>query len=255
MTLHTKTYGEGAPLLILHGLLGSGSNWATHAKWLADELGYQVILPDLRNHGRSPHADAHTYADLAADVAELIAERDLGPVSLAGHSMGGKVAMTLALTQPELLHRLCVIDIAPVDYPARHLDLLESMSDLDLSCFTEREAIEEALREAIPSQPVRQFVMTNLKRQGNHFAWRINLPVLRRELDTIMAFGLPDALQPYENTTLFIAGERSDYIQPEHQPAIDRWFPQAELRTIPAAGHWVHAENPTAFRKAFAGWL
>lgn len=250
--LHFSRQGQGQPLLILHGLFGSGSNWGSHAKWLAQQ--FDVILPDLRNHGRSFHAPDMTYPVMANDVQQLLDALELESVVLVGHSMGGKTAMTLALQAPQRVRALVVADIAPVAYQHNsNRPLITAMQQLDLSQVHSRADASNALAEAIPSLPVRQFLLTNLQREADGYRWRIPLDTLAAQLATLEDF--PDFTARYEQPTLFLYGEASDYVTPAAREPILRYFPQARLRGIPDAGHWLHAEQAEAFAAALREFL
>ncbi len=251
--LHYRSFGEGDPLVIVHGLLGSGTNWVTFARQLAGTR--RVILPDLINHGRSPHRFSMNLPELAGDIEALLDDLGLERVAMAGHSLGGKLAMHLALTRPDLVERLLVIDIAPVRYPDRHGPLLDAMLHLDLAACTTREDVEDALAPTVPDAAVRQFLLMNLRRRHGRWTWGVNLKAIRAALAELMDFPETPAMRPFTAPTLFLTGERSDYIRREHRPAIGRWFPDARLRTIPGAGHWIHADAPDAFADAFHDWL
>jgi esterase len=251
--LFCREYGAGEPLVVLHGLLGQGANWATLAKRLGGAA--RVLVPDLRNHGRSPHAPTMTYPELAADVVALLDARGLADATLLGHSLGGKVAMHLAFTAPERVRRLIVVDIAPVAYPPRHAELLATLMALDLTALATREAVDAALAPAFPDPAFRQFLLMNLKRDGQRLAWAANLPAIAAALPALMGFAPPPSARPYPAPALLIVGDRSRFVEPAHAPAIARWLPQATQRTIPGAGHWVHADQPEAFLTTVAAWL
>jgi pimeloyl-ACP methyl ester carboxylesterase len=250
--LFLREYGAGEPLCVLHGLLGSGANWVSLARELAADR--RVLVPDQRHHGRSPHLPGLTYADLAADLAALLDHLALPAADLLGHSMGGKVAMTLALTQPHRVRRLIVVDIAPVDYPPKYGDVLDALAGLDLPRLATREAADAALAATFTDPAFRQFLLMNLRRTGPHLAWGIDLAAIRAALPALLAFPLPAGAQPYPGPALWVTGERSAYVLPEHLPTIRRWFPgatQVELST----GHWVQAEQPQQFLAAVTRWL
>lgn len=251
--LHTTTYGEsGSPLLFLHGLFGQGRNWTQIAKTLAGH--HRVTLVDLPDHGRSAWLESFDLVEVADRVAGLIDARD--PVALVGHSLGGKVAMVLALRHPELVERLCVVDISPVAYQrlSEFSGYIEAMRALDLASLSQRADAEHALAEAVPNRTVRSFLLQNLRRESHpkpHGSWRWqpNLEGLRRSLPAIGSW--PDAelagVAPYAGPVLWIGGETSDYITDDYAPAMDRLFPQNRRVTIKGAGHWVHSEKPEVF--------
>lgn len=241
MKLHFERLGSGSPLVILHGLLGSGDNWLGLAKAWAPH--FDIIVPDLRNHGRSPHADEAGFTAMAADVKALIEAEGLSQVTVLGHSLGGKVAMTLATDYPELVSRLIVVDIAPKPYPPTHRELMSALLAVDLSRYTTRGEVDAVLAGPIPATPVRQWLLKNLGRdEAGKLCWKPNLPVLYRSLLELSA-GFAD-LRQYTGPVLFVAGGRSDYVNEQDLPLIRRHFPEARLETIPDAGHWVHVDAP-----------
>jgi len=243
--LVVNRYGEaGAPVIVLHGLLGSGRNWMTIAKRLASC--HRVETLDLRNHGGSPWADGMTYSLMAADVRAHIEQTALGPVTVIGHSMGGKTAMRLALEAPSLVERLVVVDIAPVDYDHSTGAYVEALRRLDLTGVSSRNEIDALLAHDVAEPGIRAFLLQNLVREESGFRWRANLDVLSRAMPDLMTFPIRDYDQ-FRGPSLFLAGANSDYVRPEHRTAIKTLFNQADIRMIADAGHWVHAEQPTAF--------
>jgi len=247
---HGTPQPDTPPLLIVHGLYGSGRNWGVIAKRLSDRG--LVVTPDLRNHGESPRADSHSYEDLAADLAELIEHLGGGPVDLCGHSMGGKAAMALALTAPEKIRRLVVADIAPVAYAHSQLRFIEAMRAVDLSALTRRSEAEAQLAERGVEKALQSFFTQSLDVPNRR--WRLNLDVLEAEMPRIM--GWPEALTgPFEGPTLFLSGGASDYVTPDHRPTIKALFPRARFAKLPGAGHWLHAERPRAFEAALRAFL
>ena len=253
LDLACAEHGAGAPLVILHGLYGAKRNWASIAARLAPRR--RVITVDLRNHGESPWDARHDYPALAADVARLIEARVGGPADVLGHSMGGKAAMILALSRPELVSRLVVVDIAPAPSPGTAAIAPHVLRDVPLAGFTRRTEVEEFLAPAIPDPAVRAFLVANVRSGPNGLAWTINLEALDRHFTDILSFPDVPAGQLFTKPTLFIAGGRSDYVRPEHQPAIERLFPTASVQAIPGAGHWVHAEAPAAFLEVVERFL
>ena len=240
----TGTDPQNPPLLIVHGLYGSGRNWGVIAKRLSDRG--RVITPDMRNHGQSPRADTQSYPDMAADLAALI-EHIGAPVDLCGHSMGGKAAMVLALTRPELLRRLIVADIAPVAYTHTQVQFIEAMRRVDLAGLTRRSDAEAQLAEAGVDRALQSFFTQSLDVPGRR--WRLNLDVLEAEMDKIV--GWPEDLQGrFDGPTLFLSGGASDYVRPEHRDTIKSYFPAARFAKLPGAGHWLHAEKPRDFETA-----
>ena len=243
--------GAGAPVVILHGLFGSTTNWRGIAQRLAER--HRVLLLDLRNHGASPWSEGMTYSEMAADVRVTIDKRGLGPVALVGHSMGGKVAMTLALASPTMVERLVVVDVAPVAYPPALLAYIKAMRAIDASRLRRRGDADEMLRAQIPEAAIRGFLLQNLvPDESGGFRWRLNLAAIERAMPDIGSWRAAGA---YRGPTLFIAGEHSDYIRPEHWPLIVALFPAARLISIAGAGHWLHAERPQQFLEALAPFL
>ena len=236
--------GSGPVLAILHGLYGSGRNWSTIATRLA--ASHRVITLDLRNHGASPWAPRMDYRALAADVIETLYALGHRHFALLGHSMGGKAAMTLALSHPAAVERLVVVDIAPVSYPSAQLGYAEAMRALDLAEISRRSQADVLLSDAVPDAAERAFLLQNLVFDDGKARWRVNLTVIEHEMATLAGF--PDVPNgaTYEGPSIFIAGERSDYLRTRHMPAILRLFPAAQFATIAGAGHWVHAEQPRA---------
>lgn len=242
--LHYTRQGSGTPLLILHGLYGSGSNWGSHAKWLAED--FDVILPDLRNHGRSFHHADMRYTAMAADVRRLMDALQLESTLVLGHSMGGKTAMTLALESPQRVRALVVADIAPVDYRHQsHDNLIATMRRLDFSRIRSRADADAALAKDIPDKGLRQFLLTNLRGGSHGYGWRIPLDILADGLAQLEGFSATDGR--YDGPTLFVYGANSDYVTDEAKQPIRRYFPNAQLRAIENAGHWLHAEQPELF--------
>jgi len=245
MDLAVTELGGGPPLLFLHGLLGRARNWLTVGRALADR--HSVHLVDLRNHGASPWSAEAGYAAMAADVAGLIEAAAAGPVTLVGHSMGGKVAMTLALTRPELLQRLIVVDIAPIRYASGYDGFIRAMLAANLSPGRRRADVDAELAAAVPDKAMRAFLIQNLDTSGGRLAWQPNLPALLAAMSELMDF--PPDLQAghYRGPVRCLRGERSDYVGPEGEVALRELFPGAEVTTVPGAGHWPHAERPADF--------
>ncbi|GAB2948670.1 alpha/beta fold hydrolase [Hymenobacter coalescens] len=244
LQLHYREQGQGRPLVILHGLFGTLDNWQTLARRWAEQ--FRVIMVDLRNHGRSPHAAEHSYALMAQDVLGLFDQLQLGSdTTLMGHSMGGKVAMRFALDHPERVAKIVVVDIAPRFSDMEHQDdVIEGLNALDFSAIDNRQQADDALARHIRQSDVRQFLLKNLyRREDNSFAWRINLPVLTAGL---AALGEEiTAEQPFLKPALFIRGGKSDYVSAEDKlHGIPALFPNSQVETVLDAGHWVHAEKP-----------
>ena len=245
VALAAAEQGSGPPLLILHGLFGSGRNWSTPAQRLAATR--HVFALDARNHGASPWADSMTYADMTEDVQTFAAVRRLGPAAISGHSMGGKAAMLLALNHAETVERLVVVDVAPVSYPPALAAYVRAMRAVDLAGVSRRGEVDAQLAGTITSQAERAFLLQNLVLDSGQARWRLNLPVLDRFMPEISGFPEPAAGGSFAGPALFVAGEHSSYVRPEYRPAIERLFPQARVVQVPGAGHWLHAERPDAF--------
>jgi len=235
----------GPPVVILHGLLGSARNWTSIARQLAET--HRIFVLDLRNHGRSPWAGTMSFDEMAGDVAAFIERRDLSPAQVVGHSLGGKVAMRLALTRPGLVERLVVVDVAPVAYAHSFGPFVEAMQAVELAAVRRRTDAELQLERAIADPVVCSFLLQNLVKIEDGFVWRVNLAALAANMPELLNFPPSDDEAAYPGPTLFVAGARSRYIKAEHRPLIERLFPAVELVTIPGAGHWVHAERPTEF--------
>ncbi len=254
--LHYREFGTdngGTPLLLLHGLLGSLVNWQTIARRLAQRHRV-VVVPDLRNHGRSPHHPDVSYPAMAGDVEALLDDLGIPSAIPVGHSMGGKVAMWLALTRPERVARLVVADIAPVCYEGRLGELMDAMLALPLDRIQRRAEADTLLAERVPNPAVRAYLLQNLVRTESGWQWRTNLRALREGLDRISDFPEPPPGARYQGPTLFIHGTRSDYVKPEYLPRMKQLFPNLELVAL-EAGHWVYAEQPDAFLQAVETFL
>lgn len=249
---HPATEGPShPPLIIAHGLFGSGRNWGVIARRLADSR--DVFAVDMRNHGYSPRAASHSYPDLAADLAEVI--RHIGaPADLLGHSMGGKAAMQLALTQPDLIRRLIVADIAPVAYTHDQTRHIDAMRALDLTHLTTRAEADQRLSALIDDAALRAFFLQSLdlKAEGGP-RWRLNLDVLEAEMPRIV--GWPGTTGHFDRPTLFLTGANSAYVKPEYRDTIRTLFPAARFARIPDAGHWLHAEKPREFEETVRVFL
>ncbi|GAA1792502.1 alpha/beta fold hydrolase [Nocardioides hankookensis] len=256
MALHTTSLGENGPLVAFcHGLFGQGKNWTTIAKAVATD--HRVLLVDMPHHGRSPWRDHFDYVDVADQVAELFSADD--PVALVGHSMGGKAAMVLALRHPELVERLCVVDVSPVAYRSKSefVGYIDAMQRLDLTALERRSEADAALVDAVPDPTVRSFLLQNLRHEGDGWAWQPNLDVLGRDIDVLGDW--PDealaGTPPYEGSTLWVNGQDSGYVREEFVAAMDHWFPRNRRVTIKGAGHWVHSEQPAVFTEVLRRFL
>jgi esterase len=240
--LHYNIFGEGKPVIILHGLFGSSRNWQSVSKILSEN--FQVITPDLRNHGQSFHAESMTYTEMAEDILELIKTNSLDNVSLIGHSMGGKVAMINALLRSDVIDKLAVLDIAPVSYEHRYGKLFQAMQSLPLNELSNRNDAEKILNDQINDLFLTQFLLQNLVRAEDGFEWRINLPAIQSNIESISSFpDIPTETQ-YNKPALFLGGENSHFVQPEYHSEIKKHFPNAEIELIENAGHMLHIEQP-----------
>lgn len=256
MVLFHRILGEAAspngpaPLFVLHGLLGSSDNWQTLGnRWAHDR---PVILVDQRNHGRSPHHPSHVYPDMVVDLLDTMDHLGIERADILGHSMGGKTVMHFADRHPGRCRRLIIADMAPIAYPPHHTPLFDALSALDLTRFERRQDVDSALAQSIKEPGVRQFLLKGLHRAApNRFAFRYNLPVLRRHLADMTAF-LP--LGTIERPCLALYGTRSEYVVGRGLDALKQHFPQLESKGI-EAGHWLHAEQPDAFSNRVEAFL
>lgn len=253
-TLHHREVGQGTrPLVLLHGLFGSSANWLGIARQL--EPDWRVVVPDLRNHGRSFHDRDVSYPALAGDVRALLDALGLERAALVGHSMGGKTAMWLALTAPDRVDRLVVVDSAPVGSTHSMAGLLRGLADLDLGALPDRAAVDAVLAGAVADTRVRHYLLQNLVRHEGAWRWRMNVPALLAGIDLIRGWPEPPAGARYLGPTLFLHAGESGYVQPAHEPIIRALFPYARFRSVPGAGHWVYADRPVEFLAALRAFL
>lgn len=251
VSLHYRTAGEhGDWVLLLHGLLGAGDNLGALARALMHE--FRVVQIDLRNHGRSPQSDEMSFAAMAADIALLQDTLGIVRSHMIGHSLGGRVAMELALRDSARVQHLIIADIAPVAYAPHHTQILAALQRLDLHGIANRGAVEAQLAQSIPELGVRQFLLKSLYMENNAWRWRFNLPVLQSSYANITT---AQSGEPFTGPTLFIKGELSDYILPEYEDAMRTLFPNFELKTIAGAGHWLHGEKPEEFNRVVLQFL
>lgn len=264
MRLFYRKYGSGPPLIILHGLFGSSDNWVSIAKGLSDR--FTVLLPDLRNHGQSPHSNIHDYNSMKDDLYDLVNELKIEKFFLAGHSMGGKTAVSFALNSPERLNGLLIADISPLDHSGRNSEdlnqyrqILNFMLSADISGLKVRSEVESLLSRQIKSEKIRDLVLKNLKReQDNSFSWKINASAILNNLGKIIEGIEPDEAGIREITgfpVYFLKGENSAYLPESDFTKIQKVFPGAELIVVPGAGHWIHADNPEMVTKCFLKFL
>jgi pimeloyl-ACP methyl ester carboxylesterase len=263
--LHATTNGDrGSWVLFCHGLFGQGKNWTQVAKGLAER--HRVLLLDMPQHGRSPWTSGFDYLDAADQVSSSLGEQ-VGdePVAVVGHSMGGKIAMVLALLHPARVERLCVVDVAPVAYRSAHSfdQYVDAMRGLDLEDLTSRAEAELALSQAVPDPVVRGFLLQNLRRHreadrgGPGWYWQPNLEVIGERLDAITGWPAQElaGVAPYDGPVLWVRGERSDYVADEHVAAMAALFPKMRKVTVKGSGHWVHSEQPEAFASVMRAFL
>lgn len=251
MKLFFRQSGQGQPLIILHGLLGSSDNWFTLAKKFSES--YSVYLIDQRNHGQSPHSDEFDYKVMTEDLEEFIHDNGIQKPHIIGHSMGGKTAMNFAVKNPDQVDKLIIVDIVPKTYFVKHDSLIDGMEAIPLASITNRTEAESILSEYEDDQAVRQFLLKNLSRDGNgKFFWKVNLPVLSKNLQLIGAdlqyegiFGKP---------SLFVYGKKSDYFKPGDDKLIQNRFTKAKFVTLDT-GHWVQAEKPQEFAEVVLQFL
>jgi esterase len=253
MELYYKTYGEGYPLIILHGLFGSLENWQTLSRVFAKC--YRVFAIDQRNHGHSPHDPTMDYAVMAKDLREFMQAQRLSSAYLLGHSMGGKTAMQFALTYPEQVDKLIVVDIAPKAYPPQHDDILDAMRSIEPGAFSTRKEVDAALARKLPDVALRQFLLKNLERDdAGALQWSIDLDAIERNYPQLVQ-SVHGTHARFEKPTLFIRGQRSEYIQDADMPAIRKLFPYSRLATLPGVGHWVHVEAQRRFARLVLTFL
>lgn len=251
MKLFYREYGQGKPLIILHGLMGSSDNWLPQAKMLGEH--YHVWVVDQRNHGQSPHSNEFNYKVLSQDIFNFIQEHHIDNPVIIGHSMGGKTAMNFALAHPDKLDKLIVVDIAPKAYDVRHDHIVEGLKAVPIDLVQSRQEANDALAPHISSEAVRQFLLKNLMRKPEGgFGWRINLPVIDQSLEMISGGLVNEGV--FEKKTMFIRGSKSDYILDDDREAIKKIFPNSTMVTM-ETGHWVQAEKPEEFVQVVLSFL
>lgn len=251
VALISRISGEGEPLIVLHGMFGSLDNLGAVSQQLKSD--FEVHALDQRNHGSSPHTDAMNYSVMAADIVAYMDAHNIKQANLLGHSMGGKVAMQVALSYPHRVLRLIVADISPVSYPPRHDEVLEGLKELDLTGVASRKQADERLAAYVEIPGVRQFLLKNLVRIPEEdrlddnvlFKWRLNVPAIVAEYHNLSL--APEAESPFAGPVMFLKGENSAYIQTKHHDEIKRLFPASTIEVIKDTGHWLHAEKPDEF--------
>lgn len=255
--LHYQQRGEGEHIVLIHGLFGSLENLNMVARNLSQH--YCVTSVDVRNHGNSFHQEGMGYQVLAQDIITLLDNLGIDSCHILGHSMGGKIAMKIALSYPNRVRKLVVADIAPVEYPAHHLTIIEGLQAIDLTKIKTRKDADLQLATYVENVGVRQFLLRNLILNAqNQFSFKCNLHYIEQGYPQIMQSidnSSPDEKQSFIGETLFIKGGDSDYILPEHQSIIKILFPKAKAKIIQGAGHWLHAEKTTAFNKILLDFL
>ncbi|MFI0471351.1 alpha/beta fold hydrolase [Halomonas sp. HMF6819] len=255
--LHFIEADEGAdpdktPLVVLHGLLGSADNWRSHLKVWQQQR--RVMAVDLRNHGRSPHADGMDYEAMSQDVIALLKKEKIERAHILGHSMGGKVAISLARLAPELTASLIVGDIAPVRYDHGHDDVFSALNAVREAKPTDRRSADAVMAEHVDSRPTRLFLATNLVRNDDkQMSLRVGLDEIQADYDAII--GLPAGEEPYQGPTLVLRGADSHYVTDDMIPALKEMLPTARVITLKEAGHWLHADQPDAFQQAVSTFI
>jgi len=251
MKLFFREYGQGKPMIILHGLFGSSDNWLTQAKLFSGS--YKVYTVDQRNHGQSPHSDTFDYPSFVADLAEFVDDHSIANPVVIGHSMGGKTAMNFALAHPDKIDRLIVVDISPKAYDLEHYTIVKGLLAIPIEKITSRNEADEVLSQHVPESDVRQFLLKNLQRKPDGgFSWKINLKIISEKLENI---GLDLQVEgSFEKPTLFIRGVKSKYVPDSDWDRILQVFPNAKLETM-ETGHWVQAEKPQEFADVVTRWL
>lgn len=252
MILHSQILGQGQPFVILHGFLGMSDNWKTLGNQFAEQ--YEVHLIDQRNHGRSFHDQDHHYEILSEDLKQYFNHHNIENAIVLGHSMGGKTAMFFACKYPELVNHLIVADISPRFYPVHHDTILAGLNSFDFDQIKSRGAADKQLAKFIPQVGVRQFLLKNLYWiEKGKLAFRMNLEALTENVSEV-GEALPLQFK-FDKNTLFLKGDKSEYIGAQDEAIIKRQFPKAEIKTITNAGHWLHAENPEEFYQAVINFV
>lgn len=261
MELSFRKYGEGQPLIIIHGLYGSSDNWVSIGKKLAEN--FEVYIIDQRNHGKSPHTVDHNYLALKEDLKDFMDQQNMEQAILLGHSMGGKTAMFFASSYPNRVKQLIVVDISPRSYQSAtsnqllsHNTIVKAMYNIDFYGIKYRQEIDDILAKSIPETRIRQFLLKNIKRsKDGEFGWTLNIKTIKNELYNIID-GLSDDHPEIKGfPILFIKGEKSDYIIDDDKKIISKIFPFAKIESIPNAGHWLHAEQPDLFLQKVTEFL
>ncbi|XP_013190921.2 protein ABHD11-like [Amyelois transitella] len=263
--IHGRRPTDGIPVIVLHGLLGSKRNWDTMSKNISHGLNRSVVAVDIRNHGDSPHVNSHTYAELAEDVVKLLGKLSVSKADLIGHSMGGRTAMVLALSEPSKISHLVVVDISPVSTAGILNDFFPKLIDVMKSCNIESQPDEAAAKNVAkekiyasgivpPNAPI-HFILMNIGTRANKVAWKCNLDVLKHHFTDIASFPSEMAGKTFDGPTLFVGGRNSNYIPPDDITGIKGFFPKADLVYVQGVGHNPHAEDPNAFFNIVTNFL
>jgi esterase len=262
MDLFYRKLGQGEPVIILHGLYGSSDNWYSIGRELSSS--HTVYLIDQRNHGHSPHHPDHNYDVLSDDLYGFTQKHGLASANIIGHSMGGKTALAFGLKHPEKVKKMVIVDISPFDYERdsisaeteQHTIIIHALQSIDPEHITSREEADGLLKSLIPSEPLRQFLLKNLKRtSGGRYDWTLNIKALADNMNSISAGIIHNPISPALFPILFIKGGLSPYIGRNEEVIIHKVFPWAQIITIPGASHWVHAEQPRLFMKAVSRFI
>jgi pimeloyl-ACP methyl ester carboxylesterase len=237
-------YGEADKpvLIILHGFFASSRNWRSIARQLQDD--FHIFVPDQRNHGASPHAEPMDYPTMAKDMVEFLQQHDLKQAHFLGHSMGGKVAMVLALNHPEMIDKLIIADISPSNYQHSFDQTIQALKNIPLDQIQNRKQADDYLAKTIEDESYRQFLLQNLGLDNGHYRWRVDLDLFQRYADKIVGFPPIAAEKVYAKPALFLGGEQSDYIRKDD---VYRYFPHAIIKYLANASHWLHVQAPQAF--------
>lgn len=249
--MHFVKTGQGHPVILIHGLLGNLDNLKTLGAELSKQ--YQVYRLDLPNHGLSPHKQTLNYQDLAVNLARFIEQQQLNKPHLIGHSMGGKVALACALTYPQLISSVTAADIAPVTYPARHLQIFNALKAIDLNQLKTRVEAQMSLISAGIDLGTCQFLLKNLYKNEDKYAWRMDLDTIMNQYPQVI--GWPFVEMSYQGPCLFVKGGDSDYIVDEYRTSILKQFPHCQAKIIANTGHWLHSQKPTTFNMIVSKFL
>lgn len=250
--LHTESFGNGPDIIFLHGLFGAGDNWRSIGKSISEQ--YRVHLIDLPNHGRSSWMAEPSLPNLANTINDWIIDNDIQHYTLLGHSLGGKVAMQMALNHPvNQLQKLVIADISPKIYPPHHQAIFDALKSVNFSEAKDRKAVDKHLKPQIPIDGIRLFLLKSLYKKEGQLAWRFNLEVLENRYECVA--NAPTSVEAFKLPTLFIKGQNSDYIIPEDEALIRPLFPNATAKIIEGTGHWLHAEKPDVFTRILTQFI